>query len=297
MIKIIANYSDRIDKYIANNVPEISRNDIQELIKQGMVLVEGTRINKTKFIVAEGKEITILKVLEKKLTDVKEQNLKLDIVFENDDYLIINKPSGLVVHPAPGHYDQTLVNGLLYHFKNNLSDVNGLLRLGIVHRIDKDTSGLLIIAKNNATHNYLASLLKEHKIERIYYAICDGKLEDKIINIDLPIGRDKKNRQKFCVTNENAKEAYTTVYPIKYLVIDGKEKTLVKCKLKTGRTHQVRVHLAYIGHPIYGDPIYNKKIDDFNQRLHAKELIFIDNKGKEQHFEVDFPDIFKKEIT
>lgn len=147
MIKIIANYSDRIDKYIANNVPEISRNDIQELIKQGMVLVEGTRINKTKFIVAEGKEITILKVLEKKLTDVKEQNLKLDIVFENDDYLIINKPSGLVVHPAPGHYDQTLVNGLLYHFKNNLSDVNGLLRLGIVHRIDKDTSGLLIIAK------------------------------------------------------------------------------------------------------------------------------------------------------
>lgn len=158
MLKLIANYSERIDKYIANN-SDISRNDIQKLIELGLVFVNGTKINKNKYILKENDEIEIIKALDKQI-NVKEQNIKLDVVYECDDYLVINKPSGMVVHPAPGHYENTLLNGLMYHFKNNLSDVNGLLRLGIVHRIDKDTSGLLIVAKNNDAHNYFAKLLK-----------------------------------------------------------------------------------------------------------------------------------------
>lgn len=295
MLKLIANYSERIDKYIANN-SDISRNDIQKLIELGLVFVNGTKINKNKYILKENDEIEIIKALDKQI-NVKEQNIKLDVVYECNDYLVINKPSGMVVHPAPGHYENTLLNGLMYHFKNNLSDVNGLLRLGIVHRIDKDTSGLLIVAKNNDAHNYFAKLLKKHEINRIYYAICDGKLDQKIININLPIGRDPKNRQKFCVTEQNSKEAYTTVEPISYLKINNEIKTLIKCSLKTGRTHQIRVHMAYIKHPIYGDHIYNKYVDEFGQRLHAKEISFVDMQGKMQHFEIDFPKEFKEEMS
>ena len=296
MLKIKATYSDRIDKYIANNVDKISRNDIQKLIQDGAIFVNGIKINKNKYILNVDDEIEIIKLIDKQ-TKLIEENIKLDIVFENEDYLVINKPSGMVVHPAPGHKNQTLANGLFYHFKNNLSNVNGLLRLGIVHRIDKDTSGLLLVAKNNATHNYFSSLLKKHEIKRTYYAICDGKVENKIININLPIGRDPKNRLKFAVSTINSKDAFTTIEPIKYLMVNNEEKTLVKCLLKTGRTHQIRVHLAYIKHPIYGDPIYNKKVDDFNQRLCAKELDFIDNKGNIKHFEIDFPYIMLEEIN
>ncbi|AZZ65320.1 RluA family pseudouridine synthase [Metamycoplasma phocicerebrale] len=294
MVKLIATYSERIDKYITNN-STITRNDIQELISQGAVFVNGIKINKNKYIVKENDAIEVTKLLDKQTT-VEPQNIDIDIIFENEDYLVINKPSGMTVHPAPGHYDNTLVNALMYHFKNNLSDVNGLLRLGVVHRIDKDTSGLLIIAKNNATHNYFASLLKEHKIDRTYIAIVDGKIANKKMHIDLPIARDTKNRQKFTVSQQNAKNAYTMIEVLDYLKIDNKEKTLIKCNLKTGRTHQIRVHLNYIKHPIYGDPIYNKKIDDFNQRLHAMQLDFVDNKGKIKHFEAPIPNIMLKEI-
>ncbi|CRH54975.1 putative pseudouridine synthase [Chlamydia trachomatis] len=294
MLKLIVNYSERIDKYITNN-SSITRNDIQELIKEGAVFVNGTKINKNKFVVKENDEIKVIKVIDKQI-NVEEQKIELDIIYENEDYLVINKPSGLVVHPAPGHRDNTLVNSLIYHFKNNLSNVNGLLRMGVVHRIDKDTSGLLIIAKNNSTHNYFASLLKEHKIDRTYLAIVDGKIANKKMHIDLPIGRDIKNRQKYAVTEQNSKNAYTMVEVIKYLKIDNKDKTLVKCNLKTGRTHQIRVHLNYIKHPVYGDPIYNKKVDEFNQRLHAVSLDFIDNKGSKVHFEAPIPEIMLREI-
>ncbi|MCY2903110.1 RluA family pseudouridine synthase [Mycoplasmopsis arginini] len=294
MLKLIVNYSERIDKYITNN-SSITRNDIQELIKEGAVFVNGTKINKNKFVVKENDVIKVIKVIDKQI-NVEEQKIELDIIYENEDYLVINKPSGLVVHPAPGHRDNTLVNGLMYHFKNNLSNVNGLLRMGVVHRIDKDTSGLLIIAKNNPTHNYFASLLKEHKIDRTYLAIVDGKIANKKMHIDLPIGRDIKNRQKYAVTEQNSKNAYTMVEVIKYLKIDNKDKTLVKCNLKTGRTHQIRVHLNYIKHPVYGDPIYNKKVDEFNQRLHAVSLDFIDNKGSKVHFEAPIPEIMLREI-
>ncbi|TPE57341.1 RluA family pseudouridine synthase [[Mycoplasma] falconis] len=294
MLKLIAKYTERIDKYIANN-SEITRNDIQALIEEGAVFVNGIKVNKNKFVVNENDEIEVVKLIDKQ-TDVKEENIDLDIVYECDDYLIINKPSGMVVHPAPGHHQGTLVNALMYHFKNNLSNVNGLLRMGVVHRIDKDTSGLLIIAKNNKTHNYFVSLLKNHDIKRTYYAIVDGIVANKHINIDLPIGRDPKNRQKFAVTEENSKNAFTSVEVIKYLKVNNKDKTLVKCNLKTGRTHQIRVHMNYIKHPVYGDPIYNKQVDDFNQRLHAKELSFIDPNGKEMHFEVDLPKQMQQEI-
>lgn len=294
MLKLIVNYSERIDKYITNN-SSITRNDIQELIKEGAVFVNGTKINKNKFVVKENDEIKVIKVIDKQI-NVEEQKIELDIIYENEDYLVINKPSGLVVHPAPGHRDNTLVNSLIYHFKNNLSNVNGLLRMGVVHRIDKDTSGLLIIAKNNSTHNYFASLLKEHKIDRTYLAIVDGKIANKKMHIDLPIGRDIKNRQKYAVTEQNSKNAYTMVEVIKYLKIDNKDKTLVKCNLKTGRTHQIRVHLNYIKHPVYGDQIYNKKVDEFNQRLHAVSLDFIDNKGSKVHFEAPIPEIMLREI-
>ncbi|MBN4089543.1 RluA family pseudouridine synthase [Mycoplasma enhydrae] len=295
MVKLIATYSDRIDKYITNN-SSITRNDIQELIAQGAVFVNGKKINKNKYIVNENDEIEIIKVIEKQ-TNVVAQNIDIEIIYENEDYLIVNKPSGMTVHPAPGHYDNTLVNALMYHFKNNLSNVNGLLRLGIIHRIDKDTSGLLIVAKNNATHNYFASLLKEHKIDRTYVAIVDGKIVNKKMHIDLPIGRDQKNRQKFSVTQQNSKNAYTMIEVIKHFKIGNDIKTLVKCNLKTGRTHQIRVHLNYIKHPVYGDPIYNKKIDGFNQRLHAMQLDFVDNKGEIKHFEAPIPEIMLKEIA
>ncbi|AWX42770.1 ribosomal large subunit pseudouridine synthase D [Metamycoplasma cloacale] len=295
MLKIEVKYSERIDKYIANN-SEISRNDIQSLISEGAVFVNGVKINKNKYVVKEFDVIEVIKMIEKQ-TNIEPEEIKLDIVYENEDYLIINKPSGMVVHPAPGHKSSTLVNALMYHFKNNLSNVNGLLRLGIIHRIDKDTSGLLIIAKNNDTHNYFANLLKNHEIKRTYYAIVDGVIENKIMHLDLPIGRDPKNRQKYTVTDKNSKHAFTMIEVLKYIKINNQNKTVIKCNLKTGRTHQIRVHLKYINHPVYGDPIYNKSIDEFNQRLHAKELDFIDNKGIAQHFEIPLPDIMEKEIN
>ncbi|TPR53536.1 RluA family pseudouridine synthase [Metamycoplasma neophronis] len=294
MLKLIAKYADRIDKYIANN-SEITRNDIQTLIEEGAVFVNGIKVNKNKYVVKENDEIEVIKLIDKQ-TKVEGQNIDLDIVYECDDYLIINKSSGMVVHPAPGHRDNTLVNALMYHFKNNLSNVNGLLRMGVVHRIDKDTSGLLVIAKNNKSHNYFASLLKNHEIQRTYYAIVDGRIPNKILHLDLPIGRDSKNRQKFAVTEQNSKNAYTIVEVLKYLTVNGQEKTLVKCNLKTGRTHQIRVHLNYIKHPVYADPIYNKKIDDFNQRLHAQELQFIDMNGNLMRFEAKMPDIMAQEV-
>ncbi|WP_427902970.1 RluA family pseudouridine synthase [Metamycoplasma alkalescens] len=294
MLKLIVNYAERIDKYIANN-SSITRNDIQQLIQEGAVFVNQIKINKNKYIVKEKDEIEIIRVIDKQI-NVEEQKIPLEIIYENDDYLVLNKPSGLVVHPAPGHKSNTLVNGLMYHFKNNLSNVNGLLRMGVVHRIDKDTSGLLIIAKNNETHNYFASLLKNHQINRTYLAIVDKKIPNKKLHIDLPIGRDAKNRQKYAVTEQNSKNAFTIIEVLDYLNINNQEKTLVKCNLKTGRTHQIRVHLNYIGHPVYGDPIYNKKVDEFNQRLHAVSLDFIDNKGNKMHFEAPIPKIMLDEM-
>ncbi|UUM19976.1 MULTISPECIES: RluA family pseudouridine synthase [unclassified Mycoplasma] len=280
MIFLKVEYKERIDKYICDHT-EISRNDIKELIQQRAVYVNQSNVIKPKYIVRPGQEIKIVKLLEKEIK-LEPQKMDIDIVYEDEHLFVINKPSGLIVHPAPGHLNQTLVNGLLYHFKNNLSNANGLLRPGIVHRIDKDTSGLLIIAKNNQIHKLLSDHFKKHDISREYVAIIDGILEDRKLKLNLPIGRNVKNRQLMCVTNNNAKEAITHVEMLNTFYIDNMPKTLVKCTLETGRTHQIRVHLAYIKNPVYGDPLYGKKVDDFNQRLHAYKLSFIHPITKEK---------------
>ncbi|VEU61116.1 pseudouridylate synthase [Mycoplasmopsis bovigenitalium] len=273
MLKLDVNYKERIDKYISDN-SEISRNDAKQLILQGAVFLNNNSIpvNKPNYIVQEGWNITITKLIEKE-TNIVPTKMDLNIIYEDEDIVILDKPTNLVVHPAPGHYEDTLVNGLLHHFKA-LSNENGLLRPGIVHRIDKDTSGLLIIAKNNETHIKLAEMLKKHEIKRSYIAICDGLVENKITKINLPINRHVNDRKKMTV-NKDGKESITTVYLLKHFYIDKQPKSLVKCELQTGRTHQIRVHLKYIGHPVYGDSVYNKKVDEFNQRLHAYKLEFI----------------------
>ncbi|WP_027334765.1 RluA family pseudouridine synthase [Mycoplasmopsis felifaucium] len=279
MLKLEVKYKERIDKYISDN-SDISRNDAKSLIEQEAVYVnDETYVRKPNYIVREGMTITIMKLLEKE-TDIQPVNIPLDIKYEDDDLIIINKQSDLVVHPAPGHMNDTLVNGLLYHFQT-LSNNNGLLRPGIVHRIDKDTSGLLIIAKNNETHNKLAEMLKNHEIHRSYVAICEGIMENKITKINLPIQRSFIDRKMMNI-HKDGKESITYVYLLKTFYMDNKPYSLVRCELETGRTHQIRVHLAYIKHPVYGDPVYGKEVDKFNQRLHAYKLEFKHpNNGKD----------------
>lgn len=273
MLEIEVLYKERIDKYISNNT-EITRNDIQTLIKENAVLVNDKVVMKANFIVNEGQKIKILKLIEKQVMNIKPEKMELNIAYEDQDLIVIDKPKNLVVHPAPGHFEHTLINGLVERY-STLSDLNGVLRPGIVHRIDKDTTGLLIVAKNNKTHKLLSDMLKEHQIQRNYLAIVKGSFKDKKMKIILPIGRDEKNRQKMMVTHNNSKEAITNVEVLNEFYKDGEILTLVKCILETGRTHQIRVHLSYIKHPVYGDPIYGSFVDDFNQYLHAYNLSFV----------------------
>ncbi|MHA3859396.1 RluA family pseudouridine synthase [Mycoplasma sp. Z463D] len=272
MKEIEVKYTERLDKYVSNN-SDISRNDIKQLIEEHCVYVDNILVNKPKFTVREGQVIKITRVIDKEIK-IEPKEMSLEILYDDDYLCVLNKPSGLTVHPAPGHYDDTLVNGLLHHFKNNLSNENGLLRPGIVHRIDKDTSGLLIVAKTNEAHNLLAEMFSTHSIKRSYLAICDGIIENTRLKLVLPIGRSTKDRLKMEVTNRNSKPAVTYVTLLKGFYLDGLPKSLVKCELETGRTHQIRVHMAHIKNPVYGDPVYNKAIDDKGQRLHAYKLTF-----------------------
>lgn len=277
-------YQDRIDKYISDN-SDISRNEIKDIIKDyGVYVDEIVEVRKPNFTVKPGHVIKITRKINNEENKIEAQNIPLNIVYEDDDIVIINKPSGMVVHPAPGNYDKTLVNALLYHFKD-LSDLNGPIRPGIVHRIDKYTSGLLIVAKNNKSHRYFADLIRDHKVNREYKAIVKGLITNDVIHIDLPIGRCLNDRQKMQVTKNNSKEAYTDVYPLHLY----KNHSLVKCVLKTGRTHQIRVHLKYIKHPVLGDDLYDIYFDEFRQRLHAYKISFTHINGKEMTFEVDYP--------
>ncbi|MBZ4195164.1 RluA family pseudouridine synthase [Mycoplasma sp. 1331] len=273
MFQLEVKYKERIDKYISDN-SHITRNDAQELIKQGAVYLDyHVYVRKANYLPKIGSIITVEKLIEKE-TDIKPLDLPIDIVYSDKDIVIVNKPSGLVVHPAPGHLNDTLVNILMHHFKNDLSNTNGLLRLGIVHRIDKDTSGLLIVAKNNVVHNKLAEIFKKHQAKRSYIAICEGVLENKITKINLPIKRNEADRRLMSV-HKDGKEAITYVHLLKTFYIDKKPYSLVRCELETGRTHQIRVHLAYIKHPVYGDHVYGKEVDNYNQRLHAYKLDFM----------------------
>lgn len=286
-LKLVANYQERIDKYIADN-SDISRSDIKKLIEKNTVFVDGIKVRKPNFIVREKNEILITEFLGKEIK-ANPEKIDIDVVYEDDDIVVINKKSGMVVHPAPGHPGGTLVNALLYRFKN-LSNVNGNVRPGIVHRIDKDTSGLLVVAKNNDAHNILAQELKDHKIKRTYYALVEGRMENEIYHLKLPIGRDPKHRQRMCVTKLNSKDAITHVFTEKVF----KNTSLVRCELETGRTHQIRVHMKYIKHPVIGDPLYGKKIDDFGQRLHAAKLELVHPKTKKiLTFEVPLPKKFE----
>lgn len=286
-IKIVSNTEDRIDKFIASH-SEFSRSDVQKLIKGHAVFVDDAEVRKTNFTVRPGAVVKITEVIQKEI-NAKPEDIPIDIVYEDKDIAVINKKTGMVVHPAPGHHSGTLVNALLHHFKD-LSDINGDIRPGIVHRIDKDTSGLLVVAKNNESHVKLAKELKEHNIRRSYLAWVEGKIENDITHIDLPIGRDEKDRRKMAVTENNSREAITHVHVEKIL----RDKTLVRCELETGRTHQIRVHLAYIKHPIVGDPVYGKSKSEFGQHLHAYKLEFFHPRTREaMSFTAPIPEGFE----
>lgn len=281
--------SIRIDKFLVNNMENKSRSFIQGLIDEEAILVNNKKI-KSNYKLRENDVITVI-MKEPKELEVTPENIDLDIVYEDEDLIVVNKPKGLVVHPAPGNYSGTLVNGLLYHCKD-LSGINGVIRPGIVHRIDKDTSGILVIAKNDESHNELAKQFKDHSIKREYYALVEGKFSKLEGTIDKPIGRNKKDRLKMGIV-EDGKRAVTH-----YEVIEQYNKgvSLVKCRLETGRTHQIRVHMASISHPLVGDLVYGNKKPKINingQVLHAKTLGFIHPRTKEyMEFDSNLPNYY-----
>ncbi len=267
-MKIVVEQNEkRLDKYLAENT-EFSRSQIEKMLEQESILVNG-KLEKASFKVKENDCIEFVKEysFETKVEPVK---MDLNIIYEDKDIIVIDKPSGLVVHPGSGNYNNTLANGLLYYTKD-LSDQNGIERPGIVHRIDKDTSGLLLIAKTNEAHQILTEDFKEKKVSREYVALLIGEFPNRQAIIDAPIGRDEQNRKRMTVTAKNSKHAVTHLKVLKRF----NDYTLVRLKLETGRTHQIRVHMKYIGYPIYNDPVYtNKKCSKFGQFLHADQIHF-----------------------
>ena len=262
---------ERLDAYLARAVEGLTRSAAQRLIEENCVLRNGKPAKKNdKLIIGDAVEVTIPEVKE---TEIVPTDIPLDIVYEDEDVLVINKPKGLVVHPAAGHQDDTLVNGLLFSKAGELSGINGELRPGLVHRIDKDTSGLLAVAKNDLAHTVLASQLKDHSMARTYDCGVCGNLKEDSGTVDAPIGRHPTDRKKMCVTPRNSKEAVTHWEVVKRY----RGYTHIRCKLETGRTHQIRVHMAHIGHPILGDVVYGHKKPELGQDsqcLHAGALCF-----------------------
>lgn len=278
----------RIDTYISNET-NYSRTKISKIIKEGKVLVN-KKIVPASYKVKEN-DIIEFDEIEDQEIDINPEKMDLDIVYEDEYLAIINKKSGVVVHPAVGNYNHTLVNGLMYHF-NTISNKK-TIRPGIVHRLDKDTSGLMIVAKNDEIHEKLSNMIREKQVERKYLALVWGILKHEKGTIDAPIGRDINNRQKYTVTDINSKDSVTHFKTIERL----KEVTLVECKLDTGRTHQIRVHMEYIGHPIVNDPVYGRRkiINDFGQMLHSKSIKLIHPVTKETlSFEVEPPKEFNE---
>ena len=262
---------ERLDAYLARVVENLTRSGAQKLIEEGCVLLGGKPAKKNAKLNV-GDEITVT-IPEPKEVDITPTEMALDIVYEDEDVVVLNKPKGLVVHPAAGHTDDTLVNGLLYALGDQLSGINGELRPGIVHRIDKDTSGLLAVAKNDFAHRILASQLKDHTMARTYEAIVCGSFREDRGTVNAPIGRHPSDRKKMCVTERNSKEAVTHWE----VVARYRGYTHVRCRLQTGRTHQIRVHMAHIGHPILGDMVYGHKKPELGQSsqcLHAGALCF-----------------------
>jgi len=283
----------RIDKYLADTAGQLSRSYIQKLLKEGRVLVNGKTV-KASYVV-EDEDVLSMDIPKAVEPEIEPEAMELDILYEDDDVILINKPKGMVVHPAAGHYSHTLVNGLMYHCLGNLSGINGVLRPGIVHRIDMDTTGVLIVCKNDMAHNSIAAQLKEHSITRRYQAIVHGVIKEDEGSIDAPIGRHPVERKKMSINYNNGKPAVTH-----YKVLTRfKDFTHVECRLETGRTHQIRVHMASIRHPLLGDCVYGPARCPVpgltGQTLHAGVLGFIHPKtGAYMEFSAPLPDYFSK---
>ena len=285
------NHGARVDSALSLQLPEISRSFIQKLIESGAVRVNGQLCTSKKHKVSKDDAVE-LQIPEPKALEAKAEDIPLQLVYEDDDLLVVNKPRGMVVHPAAGNESGTLVNAVMFHCKGRLSSINGVIRPGIVHRIDKDTSGLLVVAKNDMAHESLSQQLAAHSITRKYEALVFNNFIQDEGTVDAPIGRDPSNRLRQAVTDINSKRAVTH---FKVLERFGKF-TLIEAKLETGRTHQIRVHMAYIKHPLVGDQVYGPKKQPFNaegQLLHAKTLGFVHPRtGEYMEFESSRPEIF-----
>ena len=285
---------ERLDAFLARSVQDLTRSAAQKLLEEGCVMRNG-KPGKKNDKLNTGDEISVT-IPEPKEVEISPTEMVLDIVYEDEDVVVINKPKGLVVHPAAGHQDDTLVNGLLYAMGDELSGINGELRPGIVHRIDKDTSGLLAVAKNDRAHTWLASQLKDHTMARTYEAIVCGSFREDSGTVDAPIGRHPTDRKKMCVTARNSKEAVTHWEVVRRY----RGYTHIRCKLETGRTHQIRVHMAHIGHPILGDMVYGRKKPELGQSsqcLHAGQLCFRHPKdGRPVLVFAELPEYFREVI-
>ncbi len=283
----------RLDKYITEQNQTYSRSFLQRLIKQDCVQVNGKTV-KTNYKVKQNDSI-ICRIPPPRALDIKAEDIPLDIVYEDKDIIIVNKPQGMVVHPANGHYEGTLVNALLYHCQDSLSGINGILRPGIVHRIDKDTSGLLVVCKNDFAHINIAQQLKDHTITRKYLALVYNNIKENEGTVDAPIGRHPIHRKKMAINRKNGKRAVTHYRVLEHI---NSQYTLVELQLETGRTHQIRVHMSSIHHPLLGDPVYGINKDKFHlegQMLHAKILGFIHPTNRQyMQFEAPLPDYFRK---
>lgn len=288
--------SKRLDSYLSEKIDQLSRSYAQKLIDSGDIKVSGKPV-KSNYKVKENDSIEVTIPQPKELDIVADENIKLDIIYEDNDVIVINKPQGMVVHPAAGNYAGTLVNALMAHCKGNLSEINGVIRPGIVHRIDKDTTGVLVIAKNNNAHLSLAKQIKDHTVTRRYVAIVHGNISEASGTINAPIGRHPVDRKKMAVVGKGTSRHAVTHFTV--LERFG-EYTLIEAKLETGRTHQIRVHMAYIKHPVLGDPVYGPKKQKFNlagQALHAKVLGFIHpTKNEYMEFEAPLPEYFERLI-
>ena len=286
----------RIDRYLADNCPNLSRSYIQKLIKDNDLAVNGQPV-KASYPVCEGDCLT-LNVPDTVVPDILPENIPLDILYEDSDIIVVNKPKGMVVHPAAGNLSGTLVNALMYHCPDSLSGINGIERPGIVHRIDRDTTGVLVICKNDASHRCIEDQLKVHSITRRYYAVCCGTLKDDEGTISAPIGRNPNERKKMAVNYSNGKDAVTH-----YRVLERLNGfTYIECRLETGRTHQIRVHMSHIGHSLLGDELYGGARREYphlcGQTLHAGVLGFIHpTSGEYMEFKAELPEYFIKLLT
>ncbi|WP_058485447.1 RluA family pseudouridine synthase [Defluviitalea phaphyphila] len=288
------NIGKRIDLFLSEELKDVSRSFIQKLIKNKNVKVNQNYVKANYKLKLN--DVIDVKIPEPEILEINPEPIELDILYEDKDIIVVNKPQGMVVHPAPGHYSGTLVNALLYHCSDDLSGINGILRPGIVHRIDKDTSGVLMVAKNDLAHQNLTLQLKEHTITRKYNAIVYNNIIKDFGTINAPIGRHPIDRKKMAVTNKNSRQAITH-----YTVLERfGQFTFIEAQLETGRTHQIRVHMKYIGHPLLGDPVYGPKSQPFNlngQLLHARVLGFKHpSNNKYMEFEAPLPDYFKNII-